>query len=79
VVRHGVYSSEREPSPLGSEHELTSLSPAPEPSLEGRLVAAAWDGDRTAFGRLYERYAPMVHGLLLARVPRADVDDLACV
>ena len=26
--------------------------------------------------RLYERFAPMVHGLLLARVPRADVDDL---
>ena len=26
--------------------------------------------------RLYERYARVVHGLLLARVPRADVDDL---
>jgi RNA polymerase sigma-70 factor (ECF subfamily) len=57
-------------------HDLASLSPAPEPSLEARLVAAARDGDRTAFGRLYDRYAPMVHGLLLARVPRADVDDL---
>ncbi len=46
------------------------------PSLEARLVAAARAGDRPAFGRLYDRYAPMVHGLLLARVPRADVDDL---
>jgi RNA polymerase sigma-70 factor (ECF subfamily) len=27
-------------------------------------------------GRLYERYAPMAR-LLLARVPRSDVDDLA--
>ena len=37
---------------------------------------AARDGDRTAFGRLYDRFAPMVHGLLLARVPRREVDDL---
>ena len=40
-------------------------------------VTAARDGDRAAFGRLYERYAGMVHGILLARVAHADVDDLA--
>ena len=57
-------------------HDLASLRPAPQPSPEAQLVAAARDGDRTAFGRLYDRYAPMVHGLLLARVPRADVEDL---
>jgi RNA polymerase sigma-70 factor (ECF subfamily) len=45
-------------------------------SLEAQLVAAARDGDRAAFGRLYDRFFPMVHGLLLARVPRKDVDDL---
>ena len=55
---------------------LPAAAEAPEPSLEARLVAAARDGDRRAFGQLYERFAPMVHGLLLARVPRADVDDL---
>ena len=38
--------------------------------------SAARGGDEAAFGRLYERYARVVHGLLLARVPRADVDDL---
>ena len=43
---------------------------------EVRLVEAARDGDRTAFGRLYDRYARMVHGILLARVPLRDVDDL---
>ncbi|MBL8953762.1 MAG: sigma-70 family RNA polymerase sigma factor [Myxococcaceae bacterium] len=32
--------------------------------------------DRRAFGRLFERYAKMVHGVLLARVPKADADDL---
>ena len=44
---------------------------------EAELVAAARRGDRGAFGSLYERYQPMVHGILLARVPRADVEDLA--
>jgi RNA polymerase sigma-70 factor, ECF subfamily len=52
------------------------LSPEPAPSFQARLVAAARDGDRAAFGQLYDHFAPMVHGLLLARVPRADVDDL---
>jgi RNA polymerase sigma-70 factor, ECF subfamily len=40
------------------------------------LVEAARDGNRGAFGRLYDRYARMVHGILLARVPRGEVDDL---
>jgi RNA polymerase sigma-70 factor (ECF subfamily) len=39
-------------------------------------VAAARDGDRAAFGQLYERYARMVHGVLLAKIPVSDVDDL---
>ncbi len=37
---------------------------------------AARGGDRAAFGRLYELYGRMVHGIILARVPRAEVDDL---
>ena len=40
------------------------------------LVSAARAGDRDAFGRLYDRYARMVHGILLARVPFGEVDDL---
>jgi RNA polymerase sigma-70 factor (ECF subfamily) len=40
------------------------------------LVAAAREGDRGAFGRLYERYARMVHGILLGRVPVGEVEDL---
>lgn len=40
------------------------------------LVAAAREGDRAAFGRLYERYARMVHGILLGRVPVGEVEDL---
>src|SRR5262245_55607822 len=40
------------------------------------LVQAARDGDREAFGRLYHLYGRMVHGVLLTRVPRDEVDDL---
>ena len=47
-----------------------------DPTNDALLVAAARAGDRTAFGRLYERYGRMVHGILLARVPRYDVADL---
>src|SRR5215831_9119678 len=49
---------------------------ASDASEDATWVAAARDGDRAAFGRLYERYARMVHGVLLARVPVGDVDDL---
>jgi|ERR1700722_3516620 len=49
---------------------------ASEVSEDVTWVAAAQDGDRAAFGQLYERYARMVHGVLLARVPVGEVDDL---
>ena len=45
-------------------------------SVEFVLVKAVLEGDREGFGRLYHLYAPLVHGILLARVPRAEVDDL---
>ena len=41
-----------------------------------RLVLAAQRQDRAAFAELYALYSRMVHGLLLARVTRTDVDDL---
>jgi RNA polymerase sigma-70 factor, ECF subfamily len=40
------------------------------------LVTAAREGDREAFGRLYDLHARMVHGVLMARVPIGVVDDL---
>jgi RNA polymerase sigma-70 factor (ECF subfamily) len=43
---------------------------------DGRLVRAARAGDRAAFSSLYDRYARVVHGLLLARVGRDNVEDL---
>jgi RNA polymerase sigma-70 factor (ECF subfamily) len=55
-------------------------TPVREQSALGRddeaMVRAAQDGDRAAFGQLYQRYARMVHGVLLAKVPANAVDDL---
>lgn len=54
----------------GMPLEATHSSP------EALLVKAVLEGNRDSFGRLYELYSPMVHGILLARVPRAEVEDL---
>jgi RNA polymerase sigma-70 factor (ECF subfamily) len=45
-------------------------------STESRLIAAVLDGNHDLFGQLYELYAPLVHGVLLARLPRSEVEDL---
>src|SRR5213076_1543972 len=44
--------------------------------VEVTLVRAVLAGEHDRFARLYEMYAPLVHGILLARVPRDEVDDL---
>jgi RNA polymerase sigma-70 factor, ECF subfamily len=49
---------------------------ASETSGDKMLVDAARRGDRAAFGTLYDRYARLVHGVLLAKVPLDEVDDL---
>jgi RNA polymerase sigma-70 factor (ECF subfamily) len=43
---------------------------------QAALIKEVLAGDRDKFGKLYALYAPMVHGILLARVPRTEVDDL---
>src|SRR5712691_12711665 len=53
-----------------------SAPPTAEQSVEAKLIEAVLNGERDRFARLYEMYAPMLHGILLARVPRAEVDDL---
>jgi RNA polymerase sigma-70 factor (ECF subfamily) len=47
-----------------------------EPSPEAAFVAAVRAGDRDAFTRLYDAFAPLVHGVLMARVPYDEVSDL---
>jgi len=53
-----------------------TMFPAGQASEDARLVRAARKGDARAFTGLYERYARVIHGVLLARAPRADVEDL---
>ncbi|HWR54252.1 MAG TPA: sigma-70 family RNA polymerase sigma factor [Bryobacteraceae bacterium] len=40
------------------------------------LIRRANSGDGEAFGTLYTRYARMVHGILLSRVPFCEAEDL---
>ncbi|HEX8733890.1 MAG TPA: sigma-70 family RNA polymerase sigma factor [Pyrinomonadaceae bacterium] len=56
-----------------------SISPATaaKPKAEAHLVERARGGDREAFGELYKLFAPLVHGIVLARVPRDEADDIA--
>jgi RNA polymerase sigma-70 factor, ECF subfamily len=58
---------------------MVSAGRVPEEPAENDvvpLVAAAREGDRGAFGQLYQRYSRMVHGILLGRVPVGEVEDL---
>jgi RNA polymerase sigma-70 factor (ECF subfamily) len=52
---------------------VSALAPAPEavPSL----AEAAKAGDRAAFGRLFARYAQMIHGIALARLGPGQAED----
>ncbi len=45
-------------------------------AADSALVQSARDGNRTAFGELYERYKRMVHGILPAHVPYCEAEDL---
>ena len=67
-----------EPFGEGVEPQTAARKCVPiEDAREDReLVNAARQGDRAAFGLLYNRYARMVHGILLARIPVRDVNDL---
>lgn len=63
-------------SPVIGERAAVSRFPAGHAAEDGQLVRAARGGDESAFARLYERYARIVHAALLARAPREDVEDL---
>src|SRR3954471_19061082 len=66
---------EVETSSLIFAREERGVEAEPE-SPEAALVAAVRAGDRDAFARLYESFSPLVHGVLLARVPYDEVSDL---
>ena len=49
---------------------------APKMTAQGLIVERIAAGDTDAFGELYKMFAPMVHGIILARVRRDEVDDI---
>ena len=74
-------SASRAPRPP----EMITTMALPEPADVGEsaevaeyadLAATAQSGDRTAFARLYERFAPAVHGVLVATAPVSEAQDL---
>jgi RNA polymerase sigma-70 factor, ECF subfamily len=46
------------------------------PSEDAQLVVAAREGDRVAFGQLYQRHSRTIHGIVLASVPFSEARDL---
>jgi RNA polymerase sigma-70 factor (ECF subfamily) len=62
--------------PVIDHRRAATRFPAGQAAEDGQLVRLALAGDSIAFDTLYERYARIVHGLLLARVGRDEVDDL---
>ena len=61
---------------IGTDMSATASTPQIEISADAALVASVRAGDREAYGQLYDVYSRMVHGILLARVPYGEVDDL---
>lgn len=61
---------------VASQARPTARARVTDISEEALLVKAVRLGDQESFARLYSLFAPMVHGILLARVPWAEVDDL---
>ena len=71
-----------------SENEMTGnlflfakAKPADSKTIESKreeiqLVERICGGETAAFNELYKMFAPLVHGVLLARVPRDEVDDI---
>ncbi|MDQ3374492.1 MAG: sigma-70 family RNA polymerase sigma factor [Acidobacteriota bacterium] len=54
-----------------------TTAPAEEKvKAETRLIERVRAGDTEAFGELYKIFAPLVYGIVLARVPRDEVSDI---
>src|SRR5688572_19059767 len=61
---------------MTGQQQVSASHTSAAPSVEAQLVRAVLEGDRDVYGQLYSLYAPLVHGILLARMPRNEVEDL---
>ena len=79
MTAQGKASIDRRPlevAPAAAATDPPISSSRSDESAESVLVRSVLAGDRDMFGRLYELYAPLVHGVLLARMPRSEVEDV---
>src|SRR6185436_4052458 len=67
-------------APPGRPYQQTAMpsvpAAAPAETDTTRLVRNAQAGYGEAFAELYQRFARMVHGVVLARIARTEVDDV---
>ena len=61
---------------LFTKAAATSARAEEKVKAETRLVERVCAGDAEAFGALYNIFAPLVHGIVLARVPTDEVQDI---
>lgn len=62
---------------FSARRKQIASSPAQEKQKEtAMLVERVCAGDENAFNEFYKKLSPMVHGIILARVPRDEVDDI---
>ncbi|MEP6901812.1 MAG: sigma-70 family RNA polymerase sigma factor [Actinomycetota bacterium] len=54
----------------------TTAAATQKVSAQAQIAARAATGDAEAFAELYKMFAAMVHGIILARVPRDEVADI---
>lgn len=60
-----------------ARRKQNASSPAVEKAKEeAMLVERVCANDKGAFDEFYKKLSPMVHGIILARVPRDEVDDI---
>jgi RNA polymerase sigma-70 factor, ECF subfamily len=53
----------------------TTPTAAVQPTPEEQTIDRACRGDQEAFSELYRKYAPLVNGILLSKIPYDDVKD----
>lgn len=61
---------------MNSQSQAAIRQRRDEAAPDAAVIRAVLAGDRDQYGRLYSIYAPLVHGIVLARVPRSEADDL---
>src|SRR5581483_4000018 len=74
AMRHSNSCRSAVPVNIRRAPRVLMMSMSARPDAE--LVRAAQAGDTSSFEMLYRKYAPVVHSILLGRLPAADADDV---